>query len=213
MHVVIFTGGVLRDGRFVRQALTKADLVIAADSGAQTALDFQTLPKVVIGDFDSLDEDTQQLLKRKGCELIVCNPEKDETDTELALQYALGKNASQITLLGGIEGDRIDHILANIFLLADQAIPLRCVNGSTAVWAQSGPAAVQIAGRSKDILSLLPLTPEVSGIKTNGLQYPLSDETLTMGISRGISNILIKDQATVKFTQGTLLFVHTGEIN
>lgn len=209
MYIVIFTGGLLADGKFVRDALTRADLIIAADSGASTALDFGVSPAVVIGDFDSIDRQTGRVLRGKGCKFIVCDREKDETDTELAINYALEDNASEITILGGIEGDRIDHILANIFLLTNTTTPIRCINGSTVVWAEKGPKTVRITGHPKDILSLIPLTSEVTDIKTDGLQYSLDHETLTMGKPRGVSNVLIKEQAVVTFGHGTLLLVHT----
>lgn len=210
MHIVVFTGGILRDGKFVRRSLQAADMVIAADSGAKTALDFQTTPEVVIGDFDSLDKKTRTLLESKGCRFVVYGQEKDETDTELALQYALDNGATTISLLGGIEGDRIDHILANIFLLTATDVPIHCINGSTDAWVEQGPSNVTVTGQRGDLLSLLPLSAEVTAVTTGGLQYALRSEPLLSNKTRGISNVLSGEKATVRFRSGTLLLAHTS---
>ncbi len=200
----------MRPGKLVDQALAGADLIIAADSGARAAIDIGTFPDAVIGDFDSLDQEAQDLLEQKGCQFVVHDSAKDQTDTELAVQYAIDHSATMITIIGGIEGDRIDHILANIFLVMDFKIPVKFVNGLACAWLQKGPAAVKISGASDDLLSLIPLTPEVTKVETNYLKYSLGSETLRQTQARGISNVLVKPEAIVTFQSGTLLFVHTA---
>lgn len=211
MHVVIFTGGVLRDGSNVRKVIANANYIIAADSGAARAFSFAVLPSLVIGDFDSLDAKTTTLLKKKNCKFVVSTPQKDETDTELAIQYALKYHATKITILGGIEGNRLDHIFANISLALNIDIPTFFVNGETTAWAEKGPKEVTISGKINDLLSLIPLTAKVIGIKTTNLQYPLLHETLSFGKSRGISNVFLKKTVSVNFKKGFLFFVHIGD--
>jgi thiamine pyrophosphokinase len=116
MHSIIFAGGTVRPGKAVRDALKTADLVIAADSGASTARQYGYHPALIVGDMDSLQEPLQSFLDQ-GSRLIRAESEKDETDTELAIQSALEMGASQITLLGALGGERIEHAIANIFLL------------------------------------------------------------------------------------------------
>src|SRR5689334_4954897 len=116
MHCIIFSGGGVVDGFFVQESIKFADLIIAADSGADAALEFDVIPSVILGDFDSLDTQTQKQLKEKNIECISYNSNKDETDTELAVTYAIKKGATKISILGGTEGNRIDHVLGNIFL-------------------------------------------------------------------------------------------------
>ncbi len=208
MHIVIFTGGNLRPGKFVQNALASCDKVIAADSGAKTAMDFQTLPTAVIGDLDSLGSATKKVLEQKGCDFVIYDAKKDETDTELALRYAIKNNATQISILGGTEGDRLDHILTNILSVININIPIKFINGPVAAWIEKGPTIVKITGSTKDLISLIPLTPEVTQIQTSNLRYPLRGETLFMGRGRGISNVLTHKNAEVTFSRGTLLFVH-----
>ncbi len=208
MHTVIFTGGKLTDGKPVRQALASADSVIAADSGALSALDMGVTPSVVIGDFDSLDTKHQAGLKAKGTKLIAHPVEKDKTDTELAIDYAVEEGAKHITILGGIEGNRIDHILANVFVVNGHDTPIRLINGETTVWRIKEPRTELISGSAGDRLSLLPLTQGVGGITTSGLKYALKDGLLKMGQSRGVSNVMTRKQASVTWARGVLLFVH-----
>src|SRR6266487_6438707 len=89
MHVVIFAGGTLRPGKAFYAAIDSADMFIAADSGAATALQYDCTPRIVVGDFDSLDELLLEDLGKRGSEIRRAAVEKDETDTELAVQVAI----------------------------------------------------------------------------------------------------------------------------
>lgn len=210
MRVVIFTGGVMRQGSFTRQAIQEAERVIAADSGGRTALDFGVTPSVVIGDFDSLDKAARVKLEQANCQFIAHPTDKDQTDTELAIQYAVDQSASQISIIGGSEGDRLDHVLANLFVAAHAAVPVCFVNGNRRAWSVTGPSQVEIKGNIGDLISLIPLTDEVTNVTTHGLTYKLKDETLYQRQARGISNVLSAAQARVDFMTGRLLIVQTA---
>jgi thiamine pyrophosphokinase len=169
-------------------------------------------PEVVIGDLDSLSSQTQSRLKESGTKFKVAPTAKDETDTELAIAYAADQGATSITVLGGIEGDRLDHVLANVLLLAHTSVPMTLASGGTSAWLADGPTEVDVPGAIGDTLSLIPLAPRVAGVTTSGLHYALADATLQMGKTLGISNVLTDPVAHVAFTHGRLLFVHTRPI-
>jgi len=210
MHVVIFAGGTLKPGKAFYQAIASADLIIAADSGAATALQYGYIPAIVVGDFDSLDAHLLQELSERGSQVRQVAVEKNETDTELAVQAAIEQGATSITLLGALGGERFDHTMANILLLADIAtVPAKIVDGPSTCWLVRGPASSVIDGQKGDLLSLLPLTGEASGVRTKGLYYPLHGETLRFGKPRGVSNVLIQEQAEVFLVEGMLLVIHT----
>lgn len=210
MHVIIFAGGTVQTGIALDRVLATGELVIAADSGARTALDLGDVPAFVVGDFDSLDEETQAELTRLGCQFVRAQAEKDETDTELALEVALQQGASKVTILGALGGTRFEHTIANIQLLAGYpSVPLELVDGDSRGWLVRGPGTTLIEGRAGDWLSLLPLTATVTGVRTEQLLYPLRDEALTFGKPRGISNVLLEEQASVSLAEGLLLCVHT----
>lgn len=216
MHIIIFTGGILQPGKAVDTAIASADLIIAADSGAATAVRYGCTPSFIIGDLDSLDIDQLQQVvleadnKGSPYQVIQAPVEKDETDTELAVQFAIQQGATSITLLGALGGARFDHTIANILLLASfKTVPIRIVDGPSIGWILRGPGSTGISGQKGDLLSLLPLTGEATGVRTNGLYYPLHGETLYFGRPRGVSNVLTSELAEVSLESGMLLVVHT----
>jgi thiamine pyrophosphokinase len=210
MHVVIFAGGTLKPGKAFYQVIASADLIIAADSGAATALQYGYVPAIVVGDFDSLDTDLLRQLCEKGSQVHQVAVEKNETDTELAVQAAIEQGATSITLLGALGGERFDHTMANILLLADiESVPAKIVDGPSTCWLLRGPGSSFINGQKGDLLSLLPLTGDATGVRTKGLYYPLHGETLRFGKPRGMSNVLTQEHAEVSLVGGMLLVVHT----
>lgn len=210
MHAVIFAGGTVHPGAAIDAALQSADIVVAADSGASTALQYGHTPAVIVGDFDSLTLSSKEL-EQMGSQLIRAEVEKNETDTELAIQTALARGADSITLLGATGGARFDHTVANIFLLAGyKNILIRIIDGPMVSWLLQGPGNTTIVGRKDDLLSLFPLTGVATGIRTTNLYYPLRGEPLYFGKPRGVSNVLTAAQATISLEEGMLLVVHTN---
>jgi thiamine pyrophosphokinase len=211
MHSIIFVGGTLQAGKAVDRAIADADLILAADSGALAAFSYGCTPAIVVGDFDSLTLSEDDLIKM-GSQIVRADVEKNETDTELAVQVALERGAECITILGGIGGERFDHTMANILLLAGfETVPMRIVDGSTTCWLVRGPGCTAIEGQPGDLLSLLPLTGEAVGVRTTNLYYPLYGETLFFGKPRGVSNVLINKDAEVEVERGLLLVIHTSK--
>jgi thiamine pyrophosphokinase len=211
MHVVIFAGGILRPGKAFYAAIGSADMFIAADSGAATALQYGCVPRIVVGDFDSLDESLLDDLGKRGSEIRRSAVEKDETDTELAMQVAIDEGATRITLVGALGGARFDHALANILLLAGfESVPITLVDGPSMCWLVRGPGSSTIDGQVEDLVSLLPMTGDARGIHTKGLYYALKGEALSFGKPRGVSNVLTEEHAEVSVESGMLLVIYTN---
>jgi thiamine pyrophosphokinase len=212
MRIVIFAGGTYRPGTASQKALASANMVIAADSGAETALRLGYVPSYIVGDLDSLDAQLVEQLRARGSQIITAEVEKDETDTELAVQLAIEQGATDITLLGALGGHRFDHTLANVFLLASfGTVPIQLIDGPSTCWLLRGPGHTPIEGQAGDLLSLLPMTGDATGIHTQGLYYPLNGETLRFGRPRGVSNVLTGEWAEVSLEGGMLLVVYTSQ--
>jgi thiamine pyrophosphokinase len=210
MHVVIFAGGALRPGKAFYAAIESAAMYIAADSGAETALQYGCSPRIVVGDFDSLDERVLEELSKRGSQIRRVAVEKDETDTELAIQAAIDEGATRITLAGALGGVRFDHTMANILLQAGfEQVPIAIVDGPSMCWLVRGPGRSAIDGKVGDLVSLLPLTGDAHGIGTTGLYYALKGEKLSFGKPRGMSNVLTDEHAEVSIEEGMLLVIHT----
>jgi thiamine pyrophosphokinase len=186
-------------------------MFIAADSGAATALEYGCTPRIVVGDFDSLDGAILEDLGKRGSVIRRSAVKKDETDTELAMQVAIDEGATRITLVGALGGARFDHTMANILLLAGfENVPIMLVDGPSTCWLLRGPGSSAIDGKVGDLVSLLPLTGDASGVRTKGLYYALQGETLAFGKPRGVSNVLTEEGAGVSVDGGVLLVIYTN---
>jgi thiamine pyrophosphokinase len=209
MHFLIFSGGELNPGLAVRKALSDFDKILAVDSGAAHSEKFKLKPDFLVGDFDSIDKKVLDRLKAGKTKILQFPKEKKQTDTELGIKTAVEYGATEITILGGTAGDRVDHILANVLLSTQFTIPIKFTDSNSITWLAKGPKTEKINGGVHDLLSLIPLSQVVKGIQTEGLKYPLKNESLIFGKSRGISNEFLKKTINVKWAYGILVISHT----
>lgn len=177
--------------------------VIAADAGGDLAVSLGLEVGLLVGDLDSIRPETLA-----GIEHVERHPaEKDATDLELALAAALRLEPERILVLGGA-GGRLDQLLGGLLLLAADTY------AGVRVDAQFGAAAAHVVrgerllrGEPGELLSLFAVHGPASGIVTDGLVYPLRDETLEPGSTRGVSNMFAAQQATIRVERGVLLAV------
>ena len=195
--------------------------VVAADGGLARARALGLRPDVLVGDLDSLAPALLAAAEADGIPIRRARADKDESDTELALLEAIDRGATRITVVGAFGGPRLDHALANVWLLAHPALAATAVvlldAGSRASLVQApgpepdgGPVTRTLPGPVGATITLLPFGGDVAGITTRGLAYPLRDEPLTIGPSRGLSNIRDSADAAVTVRSGRLLVVETA---
>jgi thiamine pyrophosphokinase len=219
-RIVIFSNGEIPDLKAARALLQPGDYLIAADGGANHLMKMGILPELVIGDLDSIDEDTLFDLTSADVEIKQFSEDKDETDIELALRYAVELRPSAILIVGAL-GGRLDQTLANLSILTDPTLPgidVRLDDGVEEVFflkasAEKGGQVApspqgEVRGRSGETVSLIPWHGPVEGVATEGLQWSLYGETLFPSKSRGISNVMLGESASVKIDKGLLLIVH-----
>lgn len=205
---MIVANGPMPRPPFPKLLIGEGDLMVCVDGGARNALALGLKPRIVIGDMDSMEAVLRERLREEGCEFVEHPSRKDETDSELAVRYVLSQGASELVLLAAL-GGRIDHTLANVMLLAIpelEGVKARLLDGNQEVLLIRDE--IQIEGQPGDTVSLLPLSGDVTGICTEGLEYGLRDGTLKFGAARGVSNVLIAAQARVRVGGGLLLAVH-----
>jgi len=193
------------------------EAVVAADGGLLRAPLAGLKPTLLVGDLDSLERGHVAEAEAAGLPIRRAPADKDESDTELAVLACLARGASSITVVGSL-GGRLDHELANIWLLALPALgarPVQILDGRTRVRLVRAPGedgrAVrrELAGRPGDLVTLLPLGEHVEGITTENLRYPLRDEPLRVGPARGLSNVRLTGTAAVTVRRGLLLVVES----
>ena len=211
MRIVIIANGVPPTDLEVSYWFRSGDTLCCADGGARVALQLHIRPTMVVGDFDSLGSTELAQLQQLGTELIQHPREKEETDLELALMWAVTQGPDEIIILGAL-GGRSDQMLANIMLLALpqlQHVSVRIVSECERLILLQPTVRNIISGSVGDTISLLPIGGDVDAITTEGLQYPLHGESLRFGPARGVSNVLVAREASVCYSSGRLLCIHS----
>lgn len=234
---IIVSGGDIQSDfalYFLKKNIEKAGRenirLIAADRGLEFFLDYLILPDVVIGDFDSLSEDGKNFLEmqsedipyggmlewklQKGegkvVEVVRLRPEKDDSDTQSAMNYAIQNGAKEIVILG-VTGNRVDHLMANFGLLilaqkqdtevalADRYNYMKLIPSGT---------ILKKAEQFGKYVSFFPLGGDVTGLTLEGFKYPLDKYHLTTADSGlTVSNEISEEYAKVTYESGTLLMI------
>jgi len=208
MHAVIVAGGI-GDDLPDRASIAEADLVIAADGGAEALVVLGIQPHVLVGDFDSVSATTRARVEKDGAEVIALRADKDWTDTEVALRLAVERGAATVTVFGALGGPRLDHLLGNLLLLTApwlQGCDVRLLDARHEIFLAHGD--VTVAGGPGELVSLFALTRVVEDVETEGLAYALHREPLYRGATRGVSNELVTESARVRHGAGELLIIH-----
>ena len=209
--VVVAHGDVLPSDRAVIDA---NDYVVAADGGAFALERWKVLPHLVVGDMDSLGDAGVERMARHGVPVAKFSAAKDESDLELAVAQAIEVGATEVVLLGALGGDRLDHETANLLLLADpgyEGVRLEARRGSLRIRPVRGGGSLSLAGPVGALVTLLPVNGDADGVTTEGLRFPLRDETLRFGRARGLSNEVASLPATVTVRKGSLLVFETPQ--
>ncbi|NLJ80588.1 MAG: thiamine diphosphokinase [Firmicutes bacterium] len=182
-------------------------LLICADGGADLALKWNLRPDLIIGDQDSLSTQSLQYWQGEGVPVQKHPTQKDKTDLELAVDFALGLDPLSLTLAGAW-GNRIDHSLGNLEILYNLA---RLGVSNELVTSGNRLIAFQKEYRGEvktgSTVSLLPLSTKAEGVYTEGLFYSLADSTLVRGTTLGISNRALEDKIYIRLSRGVLLVV------
>ena len=213
---LIFTNGTLPNLELARRILRLDDFVLCADGGTHHALALGLTPNVIMGDFDSITDEERQQVMADGVQIFQYPSDKNETDLELALNYAMDNSYREIVIVAAL-GNRLDQSLGNLALLTDprhstlrpgsgQAFDIRLDDGIEQAFFCRDES--EIEGKPGDIVSLIPWGGEVTGVHTQGLKWPLADETLLPHKTRGISNEMLGEVARVQIQSGLLLVVH-----
>ena len=207
-RIIILANGELPDIHKARSLIQRDDYIICADGGTRHALTLGLRPNLIIGDLDSTEQDAVQKFRDAGVAIESYPQDKNETDLELAIHHAIELQREQVIIVAAL-GGRLDQTLANIALLGDirhPSLDIRLDDGLEEIFLCRDQAEVH--GRSGDIVSLIPWQGAASEVQTVGLRWALHKETLYPDKTRGVSNEMIGDTASVSIGAGLLLIVH-----
>lgn len=181
----------------------RAGFVIACDAGYIHAQRADVVSDVIVGDFDSYIGDISN-----GIEIVRTVPEKDDTDTMLALKLAIERGFKKIMLVGAL-GGRIDHMLANISLVAfaaEKGADLQIVDEHHQIFAvKNGKRRVPRSEWRN--LSVFAFDTKCEGVTLKGVKYPLKDAVLKNTFALGVSNEFIAHTAEIEVNSGTLIVI------
>lgn len=213
---LIVTGGPIDHG-FAREFIKGRTFnkIIAVDRGLNAVLHLELMPDAVVGDFDSADEIVLKEFKSRSLKTAweIYRPEKDETDTELAIDTALRLGCTKLILLGAT-GGRLDHFLGNLHLLyaaLKKGMEAAIVDERNWITVTENGRIFEAGKLYGKYISFLPLSEEVKGITLTGFKYPLKKKDITIGTSLCISNELMGPVGKMEFDSGILVCVESHD--
>lgn len=190
------------------------ELVIAAD-GALAYIQQSGIPcQYGLGDFDTIASDILEKIRCAGeTTLIAYPPEKDQTDSELAIDLALQQGASEIWIVGAC-GRRLDHMIGNLGLLK------RALDGGVGCWIADAQNQITLVKKQAKFqvmegwkyISFLAYTDVATGITLQGFRYPLQNGRMERGSTLGISNEVTEEFATVTVEKGILYCIRSKDL-
>lgn len=210
-RVVILAGGEIKDYHWYSNFWQENDYLICADSGVDHAKKLGVVPHLIVGDFDSATPAYLTYFQGLGSEVKTYPAEKNQTDTQIALECALEKRPEKIIFLAAT-GRRLDHTWSNVLLLTSligKNLEATLVNEEQELSLIYNYR--ELEGAKGELISLLPLTPLVKGIRTKGLKYTVLDGIFTLANPYGVSNELSEERATISLEEGILLLIRTRE--
>ncbi len=207
-RLIVFANGPVLKLESARRLIQPGDMLYAVDGGTHHTLALGLMPSIVIGDLDSLTLRDRKKLEAAGVEFQRYPRDKNKTDLELAMDYAIQAGQREILIIGAL-GGRLDQTLGNLALLSDARFSswnIRVDDGVEEAFFTRSQCEIQ--GRAADIVSLIPWGAKVTGICTEGLRWPLQNETLFPARTRGISNEMLHEKASILLKSGLLFIIH-----
>lgn len=208
---MIVSGGDPPSGELLNKYLKESDFIIAADKGSEYLYEYNIIPNLILGDFDSAKKEILDELKTKVKEILQFPPEKDYTDTEIALMEAVKRGAKKIYLLGAI-GSRMDHTLGNIGLLLTakkKGIILEIIDDNNRIYLAQNK--MKLLGNPGENISFHALCDNVINFEIKGAKYNLESYDMSLLDPRAICNEFVDSPIEISYEKGELLIIHSND--
>ena len=208
-RVIIITNGILNQD-FIKE-IKLTDFVIGVDYAAYWLIKHNIIPNLAIGDFDSTTKKELLDIKKSCSNTQIFSSKKDFTDTELAVQKAIKLKPQKVIIYGAI-GNRIDHTLANIFLLEKllrKGISASIKNSNNQIYLINKTLTLS-KDKNFPFISILPISKSIR-ISLTGFAYNLNHQTIIRGQSRGVSNQISKTKAKITLHSGKALIIKSRD--
>jgi thiamine pyrophosphokinase len=204
---IIIISGPLGEAEPLKKLIRTDDYIICVDGGYEHATALCAAPDIVIGDLDSLKSELPPSLP-----VLRFKKEKDETDTILAIDYALAQGYREMVLIGGLKG-RLDHTYANFSALLHLHL-----GGGRGYFADADnevyiliEGEIRLSRREGYYLSVFPFGQEALGVSERGVKYTLNGARLENSSPLGVSNEFTSEEAVISVEKGPILIILSKE--
>lgn len=211
MRALLISGGTPPSSELLLSEVERSDYIIGIDKGLECLYKENIEPDIIVGDFDSVDRNILDKIITSKKELLKYPPEKDYTDTQLAVNKALEMMADEIVILGGT-GSRVDHSMANIGLLYQcmkkgKRAYIKDVNNTLFMIDKNS----YLEAKEFQIFSLVAFGGFVKKLNIKGAKYELNNYDLFPQDNITISNEFIGERVKVSFETGDLLVIYSKD--
>lgn len=208
---LIIANGKIEDSEMLKEQIKKHDYILCADGGIKYIYHMDINVDAIIGDFDSVNKEFSRFIKNNNILIIKFPVEKDETDTELAIDHLIEQGCNQITLMGVI-GTRMDHTLANILLLkklAKNNVNGKIIDENNTIFLLND--YLKVNRKENHYISIIPITLSGMIVTLKGFYYPLKDSFIGYGSTLGISNKIVESTGEIFITKGEALIFESRD--
>ncbi len=207
---VIFGAGSMPSGKKIKSMITGSDFIICADGGFDNAKEIGILPDVLIGDLDSIKEIKigRSIIDNSNIKLIKYPREKDSSDLELSIEYAVEQGFKDIIVFAAM-GSRIDHSLSNIHLLVRYSLDgykVKIIDDNNIISLIYPNMEIE---KDDYKYSLIPIGLDGIVVSLKGFKYELENKLIPFGTTLGVSNIVIENKAEIKLHSGTGVLIQS----
>lgn len=207
MRAIIISGGKAPSKELLLSYIKEDDFLIGVDKGCNAFYEYNIVPDLIVGDFDSAKKEYIEALIKKGVKAEKYNPEKDYTDTHLGYIKAKENRADEIIMFG-VTGTRLDHTLANLgilFIALKDKIKLEIIDDNNRIFLIDKKTTFK--GKEGELISFHALSDVVKNINISGAKYELKNYDMTLLEPRAICNEFLNKDITISFDEGIIMVI------
>lgn len=208
--IIIANGSYLNKEKFI-DLYEDDDYIICADGGLNYAYDINIKPNLLLGDLDSVNQDYLNFYK--DIDINRYKPEKDYTDTELAIITAIKLGYTEVCLICAT-GTRLDHTSANINLIEKYCkynINISVIDNNNIIYGITGKRLIYKKDVESKYISLIPITDNIYIKYLKGFKYSLNSTSVPRGSTLCISNEIVQEEAEINLVEGFALLIYSND--
>lgn len=207
MRAVIVTGGNPPSKELLQSYIKSDDFLIGVDHGCDCLLEYDIIPSLILGDFDSVNKEAIEVFKKKNVKILEYNSDKDYTDTDLGYLKAKENGSNEILLFGAI-GTRMDHTLGNLGILIKslkEGVNMQIIDDNNIMSVVDKETSFK--GNVGDTISFHALSDKVSNLSIRGAKYKLECYDMMLLEPRAVCNEFTSQDITISFDSGLVLVI------